>query len=360
MLFTLPDILTAEAAGRAMALRVTQPVEIGVAPCLAGAAALVAARLLLLRKIPVTIALTDPSGDGNTPFHQHLRLLQKMKAPFNVEESVGEEEFPCVISGTDTTATMGSSSFLVARAFLESEHPLRWDGWLTLKNPYFSPAASSNAITVAEARELDHCAQEGFGLPLLCLMEQAGIGAAVVAAELAGKDRALGEIVVLAGPGNNGGDAFVVARGLLEKGLPVRIVPFSTNYAGEALANLRILHQQAQFIDSCRDENTLSLNRLEQIVSSARLIVDGLFGTGLSREVTREYAQVIELVNACRVPVLSLDVPSGLNADNGEIMGCCVKATRTVTFAAPKKGLFAGAGPEQSGEILVASIGNPV
>ncbi len=348
----------AEVAGRAMALRITQPVEIGVAPCLAGAAALVAARLLLARGIPVTIALTDPSGEGDTLFRRHLRLLQKMGAPLNVEAPAGEE-FPCVISGTDNTATMGSSSFLVAKAFLDPAHALRWDGWLALKNPYLTKADPAGAISAAQARELDRRAEEEFHLPRLCLMEHAGIGAAVAAAEMSGHGERGGEIVVLAGPGNNGGDAFVVARGLLEKGLPVRVIPLTAAYADEAAVNLQILQQHAHFLDYCRENGELQWARLEGILSSARLIVDGLFGTGLSREITGEYAAVIARVNASGAPVLSLDVPSGLNADTGEVLGCCVKATTTVTFAAPKQGLFAASGPAQAGKLHVASIGAP-
>lgn len=361
MLFRLPELLAVEVAGRAMALRVNQPVEIGVAPCLAGAAALVAARLLMLRGVPVSLALTDPSAEGDTLFRRHLRLLQKMGARLNIEENASDD-FPCVISGTDNSATMGSSSFLVAKAFLDPAHALRWDGWFALKNPFLSAPDPAAAVTAAEAREIDRRAAEEFHLPTLCLMEHAGIGAAVIAAEMAGGNSRTGEIVVLAGPGNNGGDAFVLARGLLEKGVPVRVIPLAGTYDGDAEVNLNILRQQPHFIDECRTGEALDKTRLEGILKSARLIVDGLFGTGLSREVSGEYAEVIGLINASaerEVPVLSLDVPSGLDADTGAVRGVCVNATRTVTFAAPKKGLYLKSGPAHTGKLHLASIGNP-
>ena len=255
---------------------------------------------------------------------------------------------------------MGSSSFLVAKAFLDPAHALRWDGWLALQNPYLTKSDPAGAISAAQARELDRRAEEEFHLPRLCLMEHAGIGAAVAAAEMSGHGERGGEIVVLAGPGNNGGDAFVVARGLLEKGLPVRVIPLTSAYADEAAVNLQILQQHAHFLDYCRENGELQWARLEGILSSARLIVDGMFGTGLSREITGEYAEVIARVNASGAPVLSLDVPSGLNADTGEVLGSCVKATTTVTFAAPKQGLFAASGPAHAGKLQIASIGNPL
>lgn len=353
MRFKLPDILVAEAAGRAMALRIQQPVEVGVSPCLAGAAALAAARRLLRRGLPVSIALTESASNADESFALNLEVLRKLGVAVNVNRA-GSVDYPCVISGTDVSATMGSSSFLVARSFMESTHRHRWDDWQVEKNPYLREGGEVEAVSSAQAREIDRRAAEEFGLPSLCLMENAGIGAAVVAAQMAQKCGANGEIVILAGAGNNGGDAFVVARGLLEKGLPVRVVPLATDYSGDAGINYGIIRQHPQFIDTSRGE------QLARILGAARLIVDGIFGTGLNRAVEGEMAQIIAAVNNSGVAVLSLDLPSGLHADTGEVCGAAVRARQTVTFAAPKTGLLRGAGPEHAGKITVADLGDPI
>lgn len=350
MLFRLPEILVAETAGRAMALRISRPVEIGVAPCLAGAAALAAARHLSNRRVPVNVVLTEEPGEGTSAFAVNLHVLKALNVPVNLEEGA-EGDYPCVIAGTDMTATLGSSSFLVAKSFLDPAHELRWDGWRIDHNPYITQPAPDRYLSVAQARDIDRLAVLELGLPGICLMENAGIGAAAAAAELAEKNRAGGEVVVLAGPGNNGGDAFVVARGLIERGMAVRVVPLAQEYKAEALTNYRLLAQQEQFIDRCDTE------RLRGVLASARLVVDGIFGTGLSRAPDGVCAQVIGMVNAAGAPVLSLDVPSGLDADTGEVMGSCVKATRTISFAAAKRGLFLSCGADLAGEVLVADIG---
>ena len=159
MRFELPDILTAEAAGRAMALRIQQPVEVGVSPCLAGAAALAAARRLLQRGLPVSIALTESSDNADEVFTLNLEILRKLGTTVNVNRA-GSVDYPCVISGTDVSATMGSSSFLVARSFMESTHRHRWDDWQVGKNPYLHEAGKNEAITAAQAREIDRRAVE--------------------------------------------------------------------------------------------------------------------------------------------------------------------------------------------------------
>ncbi|MCX7935074.1 MAG: NAD(P)H-hydrate epimerase, partial [Planctomycetota bacterium] len=92
-------------------------------------------------------------------------------------------------------------------------------------------------------------------------------------------------------------------------------------------------------------------------IGQGRLIIDGLFGTGLVRQISGEAAALIALINAAQRPVLALDLPSGLHADSGEIMGIAIKAQCTVTFAAPKKGFWLAQGPLHCGEVVVADIG---
>jgi hydroxyethylthiazole kinase-like uncharacterized protein yjeF len=159
------------------------------------------------------------------------------------------------------------------------------------------------------------------GEPTPALMERAGAAAAEIAATLAsdrGKD-----LLVLAGPGNNGGDARVVAERLKEKFFRVEVVS--------------------------------QINQIPQ--KSWALVIDGLFGIGLARDIAGEHAALVDYANRQRCPVLALDIPSGLHSDTGRVLGCAVRATRTVTFIALKPGLLTLDGPDYCGEIDVQNLG---
>jgi hydroxyethylthiazole kinase-like uncharacterized protein yjeF len=153
------------------------------------------------------------------------------------------------------------------------------------------------------------------------LMERAGAAAAQIAATLAG-DKGK-HILVLAGPGNNGGDARVVAERLKEKFFRV----------------------------------TVATRRDEIPEGSWGVVVDGLFGIGLARDITGEHAALVEYANRQRCPVLALDIPSGIHGDTGRILGCAVRATHTVTFIALKPGLLTLDGPDHCGEVRVEALG---
>lgn len=174
------------------------------------------------------------------------------------------------------------------------------------------------------------------------LMERAGAGAARSALEMLS-----GRALVLAGPGNNGGDAFVVARRLKEAGhAPVVL------FAGEPdqmPADARAAHS-AWFAagGSCVAEYP---------AGQFGLIVDGLFGIGLTRAIEGDYARWIERANASGSPILALDAPSGLNALTGQLTGPTIRATRTVSFIALKPGLLTGAGPDHCGALEVCDLG---
>ena len=156
------------------------------------------------------------------------------------------------------------------------------------------------------------------------LMERAGAAAAGLAATLAG-DKGK-DILVLAGPGNNGGDARVVAERLREKFFRVEVASEIGQVARKSWA----------------------------------LVIDGLFGIGLGRAITGEHAALVEYANRQRCPVLALDIPSGVHADTGRVLGCAVRATHTITFIALKPGLLTLDGPDHCGDIVVADLDLPV
>src|SRR5262245_17838188 len=151
-------------------------------------------------------------------------------------------------------------------------------------------------------------------------MERAGAAAAELAVKLVSETSK--DVLVLAGPGNNGGDARVVARLLQERFFRVSVAT-----------------QMAEI-----PQKTWGL------------VIDGLFGIGLAREIAGEHAALVEYANRQRCPVLALDIPSGLHADTGRVLGHAVRATHTVTFIALKPGLLTLDGPDHCGEIRVASL----
>ncbi|HET6756348.1 MAG TPA: NAD(P)H-hydrate dehydratase, partial [Burkholderiales bacterium] len=176
------------------------------------------------------------------------------------------------------------------------------------------------------------------------LMERAGLAAAEIARTIAGE----GSILVFAGPGNNGGDAFVLSRHLKQWWYKVEVV-----FAGDQKA----LSDDAKH--ALRDWRDVG----GEIVSAAPersnhgLVVDGIFGIGLSREPSGIYLDWLRAINRAHAPVLAIDVPSGLNSDTGRILGDAVHAAHTVTFIGLKPGLLTLDGPDYCGEIHVANLG---
>ncbi len=207
-------------------------------------------------------------------------------------------------------------------------------------------------VTREQIREVDRIAIEDYAMPGVILMENAGRGAADVALEmLGGQENA--HVAVVCGRGNNGGDGFVVARHLHNHGLAVTVHLCSPRdkIGGDALVNLQIAEKMRLDIRQSAPG--------ESDFSGSDLIVDALLGTGLSGEVREPYASAIQVINAAGKPVLAIDIPSGLDANTGEILGCCVRADRTATFALPKTGFTRNRGPEMTGQVTVVDIGVP-
>lgn len=180
------------------------------------------------------------------------------------------------------------------------------------------------------------------------LMERAGSAAAAVAREMIGDSRL--SVLVLAGPGNNGGDAFVAARRLKQSGLAPVLV-----FAGDPA------HLPADA--RCAHDHWLAAGGAcsgELPDGPWGLIIDGLFGVGLARPIEGRYANWIDRANASGCPILALDIPSGLGAETGCVTGPAIRATRTITFIALKPGLLTGDGPDHCGEIVTCDLGLPV
>ena len=213
-------------------------------------------------------------------------------------------------------------------------------------------------VTAMQMQEIDGRTIHEVGIPGRVLMESAGRGVVSALCRLAGGVR-LKRVAVVAGLGNNGGDGFVVARYLADRGVCVTlfVVGDPAGLSGEALDNYRLL---APMGVSCEVvEKSSDLTVMKRVVGHSQMVVDALLGTGLQREVAGLYGEVVAAVNGAGSPIISVDMPSGVCADTGRVLGMAVKATATATFCRPKPGHFLFPGRVYTGELCVVDIGIP-
>lgn len=206
-----------------------------------------------------------------------------------------------------------------------------------------------------QMRALDRHAMDACGISGLVLMENAGRGAAEII-EARARMRS-GPIVIICGTGNNGGDGFVVARRLTARGLSVRVF-----FAGaaEALPRDARANHDAWVRVGGTVEGALEEGALKAALGKAAIVVDALFGTGLSRPVSGALGEIILEINRSPGFRIALDIPSGLDANTGQPLGLAVVAHETVTFAHYKLGLLTSRGADYAGRITVVDIGIPL
>jgi NAD(P)H-hydrate epimerase len=208
-------------------------------------------------------------------------------------------------------------------------------------------------------RNFDAHASHTGQVPSLLLMENAGRGAAdVIARELALTPGSAARIVIVCGAGNNGGDGFVVARRLLTLGADpqVYLLVKAERLTGDALSNYHSFVGVGGVVVEL-EPNQLSV--LAAAIEPARAVVDAVFGTGLDRPVTGIFRYAIEFMNGARCPIFALDLPSGLDADTGGVLGVAVRAGTTITFAHAKLGLMTASGSLHAGRLHTVDIGVP-
>ena len=210
------------------------------------------------------------------------------------------------------------------------------------------PSLPVRLYRAQQVREMDRYAIDQLGIPGSELMRRAGLAAFDALQRRWPQART---VSVLCGAGNNGGDAYVLARLAVQTGLDVRVYPLAPpeKLQGDALAAF----------EGYRAVGGPLLDFVPVDFEGAQVLVDGLLGTGLDREVEGAYAEIIRGANRFRGGVLALDVPSGLNADTGRAMGGAVKADLTVTFIGLKQGLFTGDGPEHCGAVVFDDLQAP-
>ena len=207
---------------------------------------------------------------------------------------------------------------------------------------------------VSQMQHLDKTAIETYGITDALLMENAGLAVSVAMEKEIGIRNK--KWVIVCGLGNNGGDGFVVARKVFSNGgRPIiRILGSKDKYTGSAKMNLDILEKLPIDI---KDNVTAVSVKTE--IAHCEGVVDAIFGTGLSRDVAGAYADMIRLINTAGKPVVSVDIPSGINGDTGQVMGVAVNALATVTLGLPKPGNLLYPGFDRCGRLYVSHISFP-
>ncbi len=214
-------------------------------------------------------------------------------------------------------------------------------------------------VSREEMREIDRKAIEDYGILALVLMENAGLRSAELADKMLKRVEG-NRVSLFCGKGNNGGDGLVCGRHLINKGYLVNIYllgRIEEVKSEPVFTNLHILKKMDGEIREIFDLNSLLKFRDE--IEESELIIDAIFGIGLSGEVKGYFRQITNFLNSLQKPVLSLDIPSGLDADSGLVLGTCIRASETITFAFPKKGLSLNDGPKYTGKLTVADISIP-
>jgi NAD(P)H-hydrate epimerase len=211
-------------------------------------------------------------------------------------------------------------------------------------------------VTAAEMRALDDTTISELGLPAATLMETAGRAVAEAALRMLGPDR--GHVAVVCGPGNNGGDGFVAARVLRDRGVDavVYLAVGRDAVRGDARVHLQIFERAGGTVRMLATPEQLAA--LDARIIDAALVIDALFGVGLARPIEGHLAEVVAMMLMAE-RVVAVDIPSGLDADTGRTLGAAVIAQRTVTMAALKVALVSAPGFAHAGEVEVVDIGIP-
>ncbi len=213
-------------------------------------------------------------------------------------------------------------------------------------------------MTREEVRAFDSWAINTLGIPGVVLMENAGRSCAELIIEKL-KSIAKPKVCIFCGTGNNGGDGYVIARHLINNGFEVLVIISGDigKIKGDAKINLDILRALGQKVEQLKPTDDNIEHKVETFTTGADMLVDGLFGTGLKGQVKDGYKRLIDSINAQKIPVLAVDIPSGLDCDTGRPLGVAIKAQYTVTFVAVKKGFKYSDANLYTGDIYVASIG---
>lgn len=207
-------------------------------------------------------------------------------------------------------------------------------------------------LTREQVRRIDRLSAERYHIPSIVLMENAARGAADIACDMLGPGRGK-SVLALCGGGNNGGDGLAAARHLLNRGhrVSIALTIDPAKYKGDALINWQIICAMGL---PCRPATPEFL-----ATAKADLLLDAIFGTGLTDAPRDPFPALVDAIAQSQIPVLAIDLPSGLDCDTGRPPGACIRAARTVTFVAEKAGFVSATARLYLGSVTVAPIGCP-
>ena len=213
-------------------------------------------------------------------------------------------------------------------------------------------------MTRDQVRNFDSYAINKLGIPGTVLMENAGRSCAqLILQKLKGLENP--KVAIFCGTGNNGGDGYVIARHLFNNGVEVSVVICGdeTKITGDAKIHLDIIKKKHLKIETLNLNSDNIAENVNSLSSKASLLVDGLFGTGLKGKLREEYITLINAINSQKMPIIAIDIPSGLDCDLGQPLPTAIKAQTTVSFVAAKKGFLCSESDKYTGQIYIASIG---
>lgn len=214
-------------------------------------------------------------------------------------------------------------------------------------------------LNTEQMREADRRTIEDIGIPSIVLMENAG-RQSVAAMEAAFDDLAASRVAVVCGRGNNGGDGFVVARTLVQRGVETSVFLLGSvaEVRGDARANLEVLGRLGMTVVEITNAQEWELNFTQ--VSDCNLVVDAILGTGFRGKLSGLLETVVADLNALGVPIVAIDLPTGISADSADVEGPAIEASMTVTLGAPKIPLVLPPGDTHAGDLVIADIGIPL
>ena len=212
-------------------------------------------------------------------------------------------------------------------------------------------------VSSQQMRKIDRAASKRFGIPPLLLMENAGRSVYEVAQAMLKNKKS--RIAIFCGYGNNGGDGFVTARHLVNHGYPVNVflVGAKKKMSDESRVNFKIINRMKVNIQRLfRREHVCVLGRHLQ---GTELLIDAIFGIGMRGALNSFYGELIEQINKSNIPIVAVDIPSGLDADRGVVVSSAIRAQKTITMGLLKKGFRNPTAKEYLGKVIVADISLP-
>lgn len=212
-------------------------------------------------------------------------------------------------------------------------------------------------VTAAQMKAIDSRAINEWQIPELILMENAGLAVVNVLKEKF-PDLLQMNVTIVSGSGNNGGDGLVIARHLANMAVSVKVFLIAEReYSASCSCNLQILEKMG--VKMYRLDNENSLHLFKATLNYSDIVIDAILGTGVNRPVSDLISQVLGIINKRHCYKIAVDLPTGLNADTGEVWGSVLQADFTVTLALPKRGLWQNEGLRAAGEVICADIGIP-